>query len=287
MAADPENTIIMTLESGPVTIALRPDLAPGHVARIKELAREGFYDGVVFHSGDSRLHGQGGDPTGTGGGGSDKPNLKSEFSREPHVRGNLLDGADLHPSFGQQPSSSSASTTPRSPRQLSIRSGARSWRAWSLSTSLPKGEPPAQSGQDRQHEGRRRPLSRAPSPNTGRRVPDEAFRFSISNCPRIASRFGPLRRATRRGCWSLRPGEALLGPFGRRSARFPARRRRPGAERHQGDPRPAERDTRTRRTHGGGRGDVAPPDLAAPLERLHAAGQAAARRRSGSLWRSG
>jgi peptidylprolyl isomerase len=49
MAADPENTLIMTLESGPVTIQLRPELAPGHVGRIKELAREGFYDGVVFH----------------------------------------------------------------------------------------------------------------------------------------------------------------------------------------------------------------------------------------------
>ncbi|UTP37980.1 peptidylprolyl isomerase [Phenylobacterium sp. LH3H17] len=84
---DPENTLIMTLESGPVTIKLRPDLAPGHVARIKELAREGFYDGVVFHRVIPGFMAQGGDPTGTGTSGSDKPNLQAEFSREPHVRG--------------------------------------------------------------------------------------------------------------------------------------------------------------------------------------------------------
>jgi peptidylprolyl isomerase len=87
MAADPENTLILTLESGPVTIALRPDLAPEHVARIKELAREGFYDGVVFHRVIGGFMAQGGDPTGTGMGGSKKPDLKSEFSDEPHARG--------------------------------------------------------------------------------------------------------------------------------------------------------------------------------------------------------
>jgi peptidylprolyl isomerase len=84
---DPENTLLLELESGPVTIKLRPDLAPGHVARIKELAREGFYDGVVFHRVIPRFMAQGGDPTGTGMSGSSKPNLKAEFSREPHVRG--------------------------------------------------------------------------------------------------------------------------------------------------------------------------------------------------------
>ena len=84
---DPENTLIMELDTGPVTIKLRPDLAPGHVARIKELAREGFYDGVVFHRVIPGFMAQGGDPTGTGSGGSDKPNLTAEFSKEPHVRG--------------------------------------------------------------------------------------------------------------------------------------------------------------------------------------------------------
>ena len=87
MAADPENTLILTLDTGPVVIDLRPDLAPGHVERIKELAREGFYDGVVFHRVIPGFMAQGGDPTGTGGGGSKKPNLKAEFSKEPHLRG--------------------------------------------------------------------------------------------------------------------------------------------------------------------------------------------------------
>jgi peptidylprolyl isomerase len=87
MADDAENTLILTLDTGPVTIRLRPDLAPGHVERIKELAREGFYDGVVFHRVIPGFMAQGGDPTGTGYSGSDKPNLKAEFSGEPHVRG--------------------------------------------------------------------------------------------------------------------------------------------------------------------------------------------------------
>ena len=87
MAADPEDTLIMTLDSGPVIIELLPNLAPGHVERIKELAREGFYDGVVFHRVIDGFMAQGGDPTGTGSGGSDRPNLKAEFSKEPHERG--------------------------------------------------------------------------------------------------------------------------------------------------------------------------------------------------------
>ena len=84
---DAEDTLILTLETGPVTIQLRPDLAPKHVARIKELAREGFYDGVVFHRVIAGFMAQGGDPTGSGSGGSDKPDLPAEFSREPHLRG--------------------------------------------------------------------------------------------------------------------------------------------------------------------------------------------------------
>jgi len=87
MSADLENTLILTLESGPVTIQMRPDLAPGHVDRIKELVREGFYDGVVFHRVIPGFMAQGGDPSGTGRGGSDKPDIKAEFSKEAHVRG--------------------------------------------------------------------------------------------------------------------------------------------------------------------------------------------------------
>jgi cyclophilin family peptidyl-prolyl cis-trans isomerase len=85
--ADLENTVYMELPTGRVTIALRPDLAPGHVQRIKELAREGFYDGVPFHRVIEGFMAQGGDPTGRGTGGSSKPDLKAEFSREPHKRG--------------------------------------------------------------------------------------------------------------------------------------------------------------------------------------------------------
>jgi peptidylprolyl isomerase len=84
---DTAQTLTLTLDSGDVVIKLRPDLAPGHVARITELAKEGFYDGVVFHRVIPGFMAQGGDPTGTGGGGSKKPDLKAEFSKEPHVRG--------------------------------------------------------------------------------------------------------------------------------------------------------------------------------------------------------
>jgi peptidylprolyl isomerase len=82
-----DETVIMTLPAGEVTIRLRPDLAPGHVQRIKELSDEGFYDGVPFHRVIAGFMAQGGDPGGTGGGGSKKPNLKAEFSKAPHVRG--------------------------------------------------------------------------------------------------------------------------------------------------------------------------------------------------------
>ena len=85
--ADPENTILMETTQGPVKIELRPDLAPNHVARIKELAREGFYDGIVFHRVIDGFMAQVGCPNGTGTGGSDKPDLKAEFNAEPHVRG--------------------------------------------------------------------------------------------------------------------------------------------------------------------------------------------------------
>ena len=71
----------------PVVIKLRSDLAPNHVKQITDLASEGFYDGVVFHRVIPGFMAQGGDPTGTGTSGSKKPNLKQEFSKEPHVRG--------------------------------------------------------------------------------------------------------------------------------------------------------------------------------------------------------
>ncbi len=83
---DAENTLIMDIPYGRVVIELRPDLAPKHVARIKKLAREGFYDGIVFHRVIEGFMAQTGDPTGTGRGGSGQY-LEAEFSDEPHRRG--------------------------------------------------------------------------------------------------------------------------------------------------------------------------------------------------------
>ena len=82
-----DEKLVLTLEGGDVVINLRPDLAPGHVERIKELVGEGFYDGVKFHRVIPGFMAQGGCPQGTGMGGSSKPDLKAEFSAEPHVRG--------------------------------------------------------------------------------------------------------------------------------------------------------------------------------------------------------
>ena len=85
---DRENTLILTLSTGgPVIIAMRPDIAPAHVQQIKTLARQGFYDGVVFHRVIEGFMAQTGDPTGTGSGRSPLPNIRAEFTREPHTRG--------------------------------------------------------------------------------------------------------------------------------------------------------------------------------------------------------
>jgi peptidylprolyl isomerase len=86
MAADLENTLYLDVPAGRVVIALRPDVAPGHVARIKELARQGFYDGLLFHRVIDGFMAQTGDPRGDGTGGSGK-RLKAEFNKEKHVRG--------------------------------------------------------------------------------------------------------------------------------------------------------------------------------------------------------
>jgi cyclophilin family peptidyl-prolyl cis-trans isomerase len=88
-ALDPENALVIELKSGKVTVELLPDVAPQHVARIKELTREGFYDGIVFHRVIDGFMAQTGDPTGTGRGGSSKPDLPAEFSKTPFERGTL------------------------------------------------------------------------------------------------------------------------------------------------------------------------------------------------------
>ena len=85
--ADSNDTLVLETTKGRVVIQLRPDLAPGHVERIKTLANQGFYDGVPFHRVIDGFMAQTGDPTGTGAGGSDLPDLRAEFNSEPHVRG--------------------------------------------------------------------------------------------------------------------------------------------------------------------------------------------------------
>jgi cyclophilin family peptidyl-prolyl cis-trans isomerase len=87
MSLDPENTLVMETTKGKVVIKLRPDLAPGHVERLKTLSRQGFYDGIVFHRVIDGFMAQVGCPHGTGTGGSELPDLKAEFNAQPHVRG--------------------------------------------------------------------------------------------------------------------------------------------------------------------------------------------------------
>lgn len=96
-ARDLENTLYLQLKDGRVVIELLPEKAPGHVERIKKLAREGFYDGVVFHRVIEGFMAQTGDPTGTGTGGSKEKNLKAEFNDVPHVRGTVSMARAGHP----------------------------------------------------------------------------------------------------------------------------------------------------------------------------------------------
>jgi peptidylprolyl isomerase len=138
-------TLTFTLDSGgDVVIQLRPDLAPGHVARIAELASEGFYDGVVFHRVIDGFMAQGGDPTGTGMGGSEKPDLAAEFNAEPHVRGVCSMARSSNPNSAN----SQFFICLDDARFLD-----RQYTAWGVVTSgmehvdaLPKGEPPRAPG---------------------------------------------------------------------------------------------------------------------------------------------
>ena len=97
------NTLTLETTQGPVVIKLRPDLAPGHVAHIKKLVGEKFYDGVVFHRVIEGFMAQTGCPNGTGTGGSKYPNLKAEFNASPHVRGTCsMARAQSHDSANSQ-----------------------------------------------------------------------------------------------------------------------------------------------------------------------------------------
>ncbi len=94
---DPENTLVMETTKGTVVIEMRPDLAPNHVAHIKKLVREKFYDGIVFHRVIDGFMAQTGCPQGTGTGGSQYPDLKQEFNAEPHVRGTVSMARAMNP----------------------------------------------------------------------------------------------------------------------------------------------------------------------------------------------
>ncbi|MFI4974150.1 MAG: peptidylprolyl isomerase [Caulobacterales bacterium] len=142
--SDAENTLHLTLDTGPVTIRLRPDLAPGHVDRIKELTREGFYDGVVFHRVIRGFMAQGGDPTGTGSGGSRKPDLRAEFTDAPHLRGVCSMARTNNPHTANSQFFICFTAVPDLDGKYTV---------WGEVTegmenvdALPKGEPPAQPG---------------------------------------------------------------------------------------------------------------------------------------------
>ncbi|MPT48907.1 MAG: peptidylprolyl isomerase [Sphingobium sp.] len=139
-----DQKLTLTLDSGDVVIQLRPDLAPGHVERISTLAKEGFYDGVVFHRVIPGFMAQGGDPTGTGMGGSELPDLKAEFNAEPHVRGVCSMARAMNPNSANSQFFICFDDATFLDRQYTV---------WGVVESgmehvdaLPKGEPPANPG---------------------------------------------------------------------------------------------------------------------------------------------
>ena len=138
---DPENTIIMETTKGPVTIEMRPDLAPTHVARIKELVRDGFYDGVVFHRVIEDFMAQTGCPEGTGTGGSGQK-LKAEFSQEKHVRGTVSMARSSDPNSGDSQFFICFDEAPHLNRQYTV--WGRVTEGMENIDAINKGEPPRQ-----------------------------------------------------------------------------------------------------------------------------------------------
>ncbi|NCP11480.1 MAG: peptidylprolyl isomerase [Sphingomonadales bacterium] len=137
--------LTLTLDSGgDVVIALRPDLAPDHVDRITELAADGFYDGVVFHRVIDGFMAQGGDPTGTGMSGSDKPHLKAEFSGEPHVRGTCSMARAQDPNSANSQFFICLADARFLDNQYTVWGAVESGMEYV--DALPKGEPPANPG---------------------------------------------------------------------------------------------------------------------------------------------
>jgi peptidylprolyl isomerase len=142
-ATDKDNTLILTLESGPVTIQLFPDKAPGHVARIKELARSGFYDGLTFHRVISGFMAQGGCPTGTGMGGSGKK-LRQEFNTVSHQRGVCSMARAQNPDSADSQFFIVFDDASFLDRQYTV--WGQVTEGMELVDALPRGEPPAKPG---------------------------------------------------------------------------------------------------------------------------------------------
>ena len=139
-----DEKLVLTLDSGDVVIGLRPDLAPGHVERIKELVGEGFYDGVKFHRVIPGFMAQGGCPQGTGMGGSDKPDLKAEFSDAAHVRGVCSMARTSYPHSANSQFFICFDDARFLDKQYTVWGAVES--GMELVDALPKGEPPAKPG---------------------------------------------------------------------------------------------------------------------------------------------
>ena len=139
-----DEKLTLTLDTGDVVIKLRPDLAPGHVERIAELAKDGFYDGVVFHRVIDGFMAQGGDPTGTGMGGSEKPDLQAEFNDAPHVRGTCSMARSQNPNSGNSQFFICFDDARFLDRQYTVWGQVES--GMENVDALPKGEPPAKPG---------------------------------------------------------------------------------------------------------------------------------------------
>jgi len=140
-----DETLTLTLDSGgDVVIRLRPDLAPGHVERITTLAKQGFYDNVVFHRVIPGFMAQGGDPTGTGMGGSELPDLKAEFNAEPHVRGVCSMARAMNPNSANSQFFICFDDATFLDRQYTVWGVVESGMEYV--DALPKGEPPVKPG---------------------------------------------------------------------------------------------------------------------------------------------
>jgi peptidylprolyl isomerase len=142
--ADADRLTLTLSTGGDVVIKLRPDLAPGHVERITELANRGFYDNVVFHRVIPGFMAQGGDPTGTGYHGSDLPNIKAEFSAEPHKRGAVSMARSQSPDSANSQFFIVTKDSPFLDKQYTVWGEVE--RGMEHVDALPAGEPPREPG---------------------------------------------------------------------------------------------------------------------------------------------